>query len=1083
MARVIPPERWREIDRVLDGVVELPPGARGAFLESACGGDAELRAEVERILGAQAPLGDFLEEPLPIASLALAWADQPASPLTARGAILAERYVVEREIGRGGMATVYLARDVKHRRPVAVKVFQADLARSVEATRFLREIEITANLQHPHVLPLHDSGEFEGLVYYVMPYVAGASLRDRLARERRLPVAEVVRLARDVADALDYAHRHGVVHRDIKPGNILLGEGQAIVADFGIARAVTKAVGATSSDDPGRMTTRGIALGTPAYMSPEQAIGERELTHQSDIYSLGCVLYEMLAGTPPFSAPTAEALIAKHLYEAAPPLRTVRPDLPDRVERAVARALSKEPADRFPSAGELAAALGGSESISTVSQRPGTLRATPAARKAALGGAVVALAAVGVALVLRHERPPVATPAAAIAVFPLVPAAPDTALTRLGRELVITLTASLEGVDGIRTVDALTILARVRATDDGPALKDAVALGRRLGARSVVYGSVMRVGDRARIDLALRPTGATEPLARISVTAAPDDVAALTDSAAWGLLRQLWQKTNPPTPSLAAITTRSMPALRAFLDGERLLVGGRWRAAADAFHLAVTLDSTFWLAYWRYASARDFNTLPVDSVIRATYRAHRNEFPERDRLLIEAGMGGTGDSTSAYYERVKAFTERFPDYWPGWWALSEYLAHTGPLLGTRDSDLRPALERTLALNPHMVSGLDHLLWVALWQRDTLLSGRIIRELTALHYDSISKDETGIDMLAYYRFLDGVARSGGVIRDTASAEAAVASLRSLTEPLDPHRFGPGAAMYGFPRVPEDLRPFLARGASPAVANALRLTRVVAQAQRGAWTSALATIDQIVATTPDPAWPLYRYRLAVVGAWLGTLDPGLATAQRAVVADVRDELPAGSRAELAWLDGLLAVARNDARGLAVARRALSGTDSVTVPFLDRSLGAFALALAGHRSQAADSLAALEHQRAEFGWSRRRSDAHPFLTAVNRLAAARWLFERNDAAAAERLLTWHQAVLFPQRETREANAIMEPFAYLEQARVAEALKRRDQARSYYQRFLWRYDAPVEAHEHLVKEARAALVRLGRSEDERAR
>ena len=1071
MARVIPPERWREIDRVLDGVLDLPPEARDAFLESACARDAELRAEVERILGARAPLGDFLEEPL-LVSPAPAFGAHSASPLIAPGVMLAERYVVEREIGHGGMATVYLARDQKHRRPVAVKVFQADLARSVEATRFLREIEITANLQHPHILPLHDSGEFEGLVYYVMPYVAGESLRDRLERERPLPVPDVVRLARDVADALDYAHRRGVVHRDIKPGNILLEEGQAIVADFGIARAVSEAVSATAGAQ-GSVTLPGVALGTPAYMSPEQAVGG-EATAQSDVYSLGCVLYEMLGGVPPFTGSTTEAVLAKHLSEVPRPLRNVRPDIPANVEQAVVRALAKNPHDRFPSAGALADALRGHDGNAVAPRAWRALAAMPRRQRVALGSLLLVLAVAGGTLVVRRQRPSVAAPASAIAVFPLVPAVPDTALARLGRELVVTLSASLEGVDGIRTVDALTVLANARASETPPPLADAIGLARRLGARSLVYGSVMRVGDNARIDLSLQPTSGAEPLARVSVIASSGDVAALTDSVAWSLLRQLWQRADPPTPSLGAITTRSLPALRAFLDGERLVVGGRWRSAAKAFQLAFTLDSTFWFAYWRYANARQFYAVRVDSAIRSKYLAHRNEFPERDRLLIEAGMS---DSLSTYHERVKEITERFPGYWPAWWALSEYLAHTGPLFGTRDSDLRAALERTLALNPHLVSAQDHLLWVAFWQRDTVLSGRLIRELTAVRYDSISSQESGGDLLAYYRYIDGLARSGGVIRDTASAEAAAASLGPLTGPLDLHQFALGVAHYGFPQAQEQMRPLIAR-ISPRAVSTLRLARALTEAQRGAWASALGTLDEIVATTPEPIWPLYRYRLAVVGAWLGTLDASVATAQRAAVAAVRDQLQPGSHGELAWLDGLLAVASNDVDALAAARRSLAGTDSVTAPFLDRSLGAFALAIAGRRSEAADSLAALERERAELGWSRRRSDSHPFLTAVNRLAAARWLVERGDAASAERLLTWHQAVLFPMRDTREANVTVEPLAYLEQARVAEALGRDELAGTYYQRFLWRYDMPAESHRHLVEEARAALVRLGRGD-----
>jgi hypothetical protein len=384
----------------------------------------------------------------------------------------------------------------------------------------------------------------------------------------------------------------------------------------------------------------------------------------------------------------------------------------------------------------------------------------------------------------------------------------------------------------------------------------------------------------------------------------------------------------------------------------------------------------------------------------------------------------------------------------------------------------------------LVSGLDHLLWVAFWQRDTVLSGRLIRELTALHYDSISTQETGSDQLAYYRLVDALVRSGAVLRDTAIAEAATASLGSLTGPLDLHRFALGMAHYGLPQANDQLRVLLARRGASAAVSTLRLARALAQAQRGAWTGALATLDQIVATTSDPTWPLYRYRLAVVAAWLGALDPSLATAQRAAVTEVRDQLQPGSRAELAWLDGLLAVSRNDPQALAAARRSLIGTDSMTARFLDRSLGAFTFALIGRRSQAADSLTALEHERAESGWSRRRSDSHPFLTAVNRLAAARWLVERGDAAAAERLLTWHQAVLFPMRETRQANVTIEPLAYLEQARVAEALGRDDDARTYYQRFLWRYDLPTDSHRHLVDEARTALVRLGRrGQGDRAR
>ncbi len=264
---------------------------------------------------------------------------------------LADRYRIERELGQGGMATVYLAHDVRHDRKVALKVLRPELAAVIGAERFLVEIKTTANLQHPHILPLHDSGEADGTVFYVMPYVEGESLRDRLTRERQLPVDDAVRIAREVADALDYAHRHGVIHRDIKPENILLHDGRALVADFGIALAVSRSDGGT------RMTETGMSLGTPHYMSPEQAMGEREITAKSDVYALGCVLYEMLAGEPPFAGPTAQAVIARVLTEEPRGLTLQRRTIPPHVDAAVLKALAKLPADRYSGAAEFGAAL------------------------------------------------------------------------------------------------------------------------------------------------------------------------------------------------------------------------------------------------------------------------------------------------------------------------------------------------------------------------------------------------------------------------------------------------------------------------------------------------------------------------------------------------------------------------------------------------------------------------------------------------------------------------------------------------------------------------------------------------------
>jgi hypothetical protein len=253
---------------------------------------------------------------------------------------LADRYSVERELGSGGMAVIYLAGDLRHERPVALKVLRPELTSVVAGERFLREIKLTAGLAHPHILPLHDSGEADGFLYYVMPYVEGESLRVRLDREKRLPIDEAVQIAREVADALSYAHDHNLLHRDIKPENILLEAGHAVVADFGIAKAITEAGGET-------LTQTGVVVGTPAYMSPEQASGDEEIDEKSDIYSLACVLYEMLAGEPPHAGASAREIVARRLLEDAPCVAKLRPDVSPAIDASLQRALSRDPASRF----------------------------------------------------------------------------------------------------------------------------------------------------------------------------------------------------------------------------------------------------------------------------------------------------------------------------------------------------------------------------------------------------------------------------------------------------------------------------------------------------------------------------------------------------------------------------------------------------------------------------------------------------------------------------------------------------------------------------------------------------------------
>ena len=316
------------------------------------------------------------------------------TPLDRLTEALADRYRIDKEIGAGGMATVYLAHDVRHDRQVALKVLRPELSAILGAERFLAEIRTTANLQHPHILPLHDSGEAAGLVFYVMPFVEGESLRDRLKREQQLPIADAVKLAREIAGALDYAHRHGVVHRDIKPENILLHDGQALVADFGIALAVSRTDGST------RMTETGLSLGTPHYMSPEQAMGERTVDARTDVYALGCVLYEMLAGEPPFTGPSAQAIVAKVMASDPDAITTLRRSVPPHVTAVVHTAIQKLPADRFPTAAAFAEALGNTSFATTLSLPGVAGSAAPGLRsnRPALTLGAVAVAAIGMAL-------------------------------------------------------------------------------------------------------------------------------------------------------------------------------------------------------------------------------------------------------------------------------------------------------------------------------------------------------------------------------------------------------------------------------------------------------------------------------------------------------------------------------------------------------------------------------------------------------------------------------------------------------------------------------------------------------------
>jgi eukaryotic-like serine/threonine-protein kinase len=975
-------------------------------------------------------------------------------------AALANRYLIERELGRGGMATVYLARDLKHARLVALKVLRPELAAAVGPQRFLREIQVAAAFNHPHILALHDSGTAEGLLYYVMPYVEGESLRQRLTRERQLPVDEALRIARDVLSALDFAHQRGVVHRDIKPENILLGTEQALVADFGIARALD-AAGAE------KLTETGLALGTPHYMSPEQAASDGGLDGRSDLYSLGCVLYEMLAGEPPFTGPTAQAIMARHAVDPVAPLRTVRNTVPEPVERAIERVLAKVPADRFKTGAEFAAAL-----AAPVGAREANIRHHLGTRRAlgwAVALGVLILAGAGT-YALARRGPKVLSSASVVAVLPPTPSTADTGLTRLGRDLVLTLSANLDGVGDIRTIDPHMVLAQTRDSSAAAELERGLTLGRRLGAGSVTHGSLARVGSNVRLDLGLFPTGDAShppvPIARVSVTISPDSLAPLTDSVTHALLRQVWRRGEAPTPSIdAALKTRSAGALRQFLEGERAMLQSHWAEAAKAYERTIEADSTFWLAYARHGYARRWADQPQDSAIDAAAAAHRSALPELDRLIVESGRLSWGrDSVSAGLRLAGAITDRFPDNWFGWMNRADMLVHLGPHLGLTRRDAIGALERTVELAPDFVPAWEHLAWMYLQEHDTVGTARAIEALTRLNAaEGLSEGCFGCNYPQQVRLLahaDHLGRADyralvdSVVRDVSHHFWAL--------PVLPLWYGRQQT-----QIEVNRRVLVATSSvsNPEAEWALRYQIIRAWAARGAWDSALVAMNQYTGTSSDPTFLLINYRLATAGVLVDAINP--ATAVRWGKA-ARSAIPPGSpdRADLAWLDGVIAARQGHPSQLDSARASLRQAGSGAA-LLEQSLAGFALALKGDTRRAGQALATLEWQLAEHPIF--HSPRETWLMAFDRFAAARWLLEAGDTAQAARLLTWHEAV-----DASSIAAVLAPLIYLERARIEEARGELALAQQHYEQFLRRYDMPGARHRHLVEQTRVAEARL---------
>jgi len=608
---------------------------------------------------------------------------------------LADSYEIHSEVGRGGMAVVYLATDLRHDRTVAIKVLPPDLASAVGHERFLHEIQVSAGLSHPYILPLLDSGQTDGLLYYVMPFVDGENLSERLAREAQLPIEDALRIADEMAEALGHAHALGVIHRDVKPSNILLTETHAALADFGIAFAIDR------GDE--RLTGTGLSVGTPAYMSPQQGLADERIDGASDQYSLACVIYEMLAGGPPFTASTPDAVLRRHVMDPIPAIRTVRPSVPAAVEAALTRALSKSPDSRFPSMEAFASALRASApETSVVGPSPG--------RRAALvvgGGVVLAAAAFGLSTLVSGGS--TMRPAAAMSRLALLPCqAADANDSILGWYVARQVHVSLGGFPtiGVTQYAQSVAWARDRALG-GLSMSDSVAADGREQLLTSTLGTCRLEpvsDDSIVVHYQLYPedglfTSESVRLARMTESSVDDAPLVL---ALVGLLCE-----GSTSCGSSFRPTENPDAMSYYLEADRYFLQDRFAEAEELFGRAADMDPEFALARWRQAEASRWQAIPSPEHIdiRRLFNEQADRLGTRDSLLLSALVEPPGPLA---FEKFETVLERLPGDAYAMLLYGDELLHRGPLWGITLDSVESVLKAATELNPGFAPAWDHL---------------------------------------------------------------------------------------------------------------------------------------------------------------------------------------------------------------------------------------------------------------------------------------------------------------------------------------------------------------------------------------
>jgi hypothetical protein len=982
---IVPPTDWQELEPLFAEALTLPSGERLAFVERGTSSPA-VKTELTRLLAAHERAGGFLDrlDPGQIADLL-----EGSAPLNET----IGRYEVLRRLGRGGMGVVYLARDPRLDRQVALKLLPALLGANADARRrFAEEARAASALDHPHIGTIYEIDETpDGRPYIAMAYYEGGTLAQRL-RGDALSVREALGMAIQIADALGAAHERGIVHCDVKPANVVLSPaGTAKVVDFGLARIA------------GGGDSAGATAGTLAYMSPEHLRGR--IDARSDVWSIGVTLYEMLMGFRPFEGADRESMLRAIRAGNVPPITERRPDVPNALLDLVHRCLAPDPDARPADGRALLAELGPIEAAMAAEPHRRTPRL---ARRIALA-AVTVLAVVAVAggLWLRSsdDPSPVAIDTSAIAVMPFGVVAGDTALARLGRELVVTVSAGLIGTGELRAVEPTTVLAHASESEPPVSLERAATLARTLGAGRLIHGTLVRAGSGVRLDVGVFTSPAGTPIERFVVHAPDDGVAALSDSVTLTLLRGGWAGREFRPPSIDALRTSSLPALRAYLDGERAIARGRLRLAPRLFAEAVAHDSTFLFARWRHVYSLNWHGEAVDGdAVRAIFD-RRHDLPDADRLLIESWMIRDPQER---LERQRDLARLYPDYWPGWFELANTLVHVGPYLGYPVADARAALERVIELNPALVPAWEHLMWVALRQSDAPLAARVLAHLDRVRLDTVTAQENGLRSLEFYRYLVLLQSTGGD-PDSAFTQIGIRDLADQPGSLPPERFAADLSGYGFYRAQLALSRGLRASTAPAGVRAAHAwAEAIARAGLGQWRAVAAPAAAFPRESTEPRAALWSYGLAATGHWLGGLSADEVAPLRALAVRSPASRTEVGRAELEWIDGIVAVAGRDRSTLAARRAALEQSRAGASGELARSLRAFESALAGSEDLAADSLAALELEMPRRGWIFDWGNDHPFLNPVNRVAASRRLMARGDSAGAVRLMRWREAVL---------------------------------------------------------------------------